>query len=105
MLFLAATTCFAAFVNGAIGYGFSSLTVPLALVFYPNRILNPAIVIIEVFVNVYVLFINLKGVPAVWRRVFPILLGLLPGIALGAMRWPHCSRAGSNSPRTRSFCP
>ncbi|WLA46977.1 sulfite exporter TauE/SafE family protein [Bradyrhizobium elkanii] len=83
MLFLAATTCFAAFVNGAIGYGFSSLTVPLALVFYPNRILNPAIVIIEVFVNVYVLFINLKGVPAVWRRVFPILLGLLPGIALG----------------------
>ncbi|MCA1438484.1 hypothetical protein I6F33_37010 [Bradyrhizobium sp. BRP20] len=29
--FLAATTCFAAFVNGAIGYGFSSLTVPFAL--------------------------------------------------------------------------
>ncbi len=81
MLFLAATTCFAAFVNGAIGYGFSSLTVPPALVFYTNRILNPAIVIIEVFVNV--LLINLKGVPAVWRRVFPILLGLLPGIALG----------------------
>ncbi|MGY4182737.1 putative membrane protein YfcA [Bradyrhizobium sp. USDA 4518] len=81
--FLAATTCFAAFVNGAIGYGFSSLTVPLALVFYTNRILNPAIVIVEVFVNVYVLLINLKGVPAVWRRVFPILVGLLPGIALG----------------------
>ncbi|MGF6313627.1 putative membrane protein YfcA [Bradyrhizobium sp. i1.8.4] len=83
MFFLAATTCFAAFVNGAIGYGFSSLTVPLALIFYTNRVLNPAIVIIEVFVNVYVLLINLKGVPAVWRRVFPILLGLLPGIALG----------------------
>ncbi|MGY4257421.1 putative membrane protein YfcA [Bradyrhizobium sp. USDA 4516] len=81
--FLAATTCFAAFVNGAIGYGFSSLTVPLALVFYTNRILNPAIVIVEVFVNVYVLLINLKGVPAIWRRVFPILVGLLPGIALG----------------------
>ncbi|WP_246788322.1 hypothetical protein [Bradyrhizobium sp. CCBAU 53421] len=61
MLFLGATTCFAAFVNGAIGYGFSSLTVPLALVFYTNRILDPAIVIIEVFVNVYVLVINLKG--------------------------------------------
>ncbi|MHC2331977.1 putative membrane protein YfcA [Bradyrhizobium sp. USDA 4454] len=81
--FLAATTCFAAFVNGAIGYGFSSLTVPLALVFYTNRILNPAIVIVEAFVNVYVLVINLKGVPAVWRRVFPILVGLLPGIAVG----------------------
>ncbi len=83
MFFLAATTFFAAFVNGAIGYGFSSLSVPLALVFYTNRILNPAIVIIEVFVNAYVLSINLKGVPAVWKRVFPILLGLLPGIAIG----------------------
>jgi uncharacterized protein len=81
---LAAIALFAAFVNGAIGYGFSSLTVPLALVFYTNRILNPAVVVIEVFVNFYVLFINMKGVPAVWRRVFPILVGLLPGIAFGA---------------------
>jgi uncharacterized protein len=81
---LAAIALFAAFVNGAIGYGFSSLTVPLALVFYTNRILNPAVVVVEVFVNFYVLFINLKGVPAVWRRVFPILVGLLPGIAFGA---------------------
>jgi hypothetical protein len=30
---LAGVALFAAFVNGAIGYGFSSLTVPLALVF------------------------------------------------------------------------
>src|SRR5213079_841170 len=37
-----------------------------------------------VFLNLYVLCINLKGVPAVWRRVFPILIGLLPGIAVGA---------------------
>jgi len=81
---LAAIALFAAFVNGAIGYGFSSLTVPLALVFYTNRILNPAVVVIEVFVNFYVLFINLKGVPAIWWRVFPILVGLLPGIAVGA---------------------
>jgi uncharacterized membrane protein YfcA len=75
---------FAAFVNGAIGYGFSSLTVPLALVFYTNRILNPAVVLIEVLLNLYVLFINRDGVPAVWKRVFPILIGLLPGIAIGA---------------------
>jgi uncharacterized protein len=81
---LAAIALFAAFVNGAIGYGFSSLTVPLALMFYTNRILNPAVVVVEVFVNFYVLFINMKGVPAIWRRVFPILVGLLPGIAAGA---------------------
>jgi uncharacterized membrane protein YfcA len=76
---------FAAFVNGAIGYGFSSLTVPLALVFYTNRVLNPAVVLIEVLINFYVLAINRQGVPSVWRRVFPILLGLLPGIGLGAL--------------------
>ena len=75
----------AAFVNGAIGYGFSSLTVPLALVLYTNRVLNPAVVVIEVLINFYVLFINLRGVRTVWRRVVPILAGLLPGIAVGAL--------------------
>ena len=82
---LIAISLFAAFVNGALGYGFSSLTVPLALVFYTNRVLNPAIVIMEVFINLYVLFINRAGVPAIWRRALPILLGLLPGIAIGAL--------------------
>ena len=84
IIVLAGIALFAAFVNGAIGYGFSSLTVPLALLFYTNRILNPAVVVIEVFLNLYVLFINRDGVPAVWKRVVPILIGLLPGIAVGA---------------------
>src|SRR5215471_17576567 len=84
VIVLAGIALFAAFVNGAIGYGFSSLTVPLALVFYTNRILNPAVVVVEVFINLYVLLINLNGVPAVWRRVCPIIIGLLPGIAVGA---------------------
>ena len=75
----------AAFVNGALGYGFSSLTVPVALVFYTNRILNPAVVVIEVVINIYVLLMNLSGVSAVWRRALPILIGLLPGIGLGAL--------------------
>jgi uncharacterized protein len=84
VIVLAGIALFAAFVNGAIGYGFSSLTVPLALVFYTNRVLNPAVVVIEVFLNFYVLFINREGVPAIWKRVFPILIGMLPGIAVGA---------------------
>jgi uncharacterized protein len=85
VIVLVGITFFAAFVNGAIGYGFSSLTVPVALVFHTNRILNPALVIIEVFVNLYVLFLNRDSVPAVWKRVLPILIGLLPGIAIGAL--------------------
>src|SRR5712664_4846005 len=84
VIVLAGIALFAAFINGALGYGFSSLTVPLALVFYTNRILNPAVVLIEVLLNLYVLSINLSGVPAVWKRVFHILIGLLPGIAVGA---------------------
>ena len=85
VMVLAGITLLAAFVNGALGYGFSSLTVPVALVFYTNRILNPAIVVIEVFINLYVLFINRDAIPAVWKRVLPILVGLLPGIAAGAL--------------------
>ena len=81
---LAGVTLLAAFVNGALGYGFSSLTVPVALVFTTNRILNPALVVVEVFINLYVLFINRAGVKNVFKRVLPILIGLLPGIAVGS---------------------
>jgi uncharacterized membrane protein YfcA len=82
-LFLAVITFGAAIVNGALGYGFSSLTVPLALLFMTNRVLNPALVLLEVALNAYVLFVNRNSVGAVWRRVMPILLALGPGIALG----------------------
>src|SRR5215831_19981361 len=85
VIVLASTALFAAFINGALGYGFSSLTVPVALVFYANRILNPAVVLVEVVTNFYVLSINLNGVAAVWKRVFPIITGLLPGIGIGAL--------------------
>ena len=83
-LALALITLLAAFVNGALGYGFSSLTVPVGLLFFANRILNPALVLIEVFINLYVLVINRASLPAVARRVYPILIGLLPGVALGS---------------------
>jgi len=75
----------AAFVNGALGYGFSSLTVPVALLFHSNRVLNPALVLVELFINLYVLFINRGSIRAVWRRVYRIVLGLLPGIAVGSV--------------------
>src|SRR5215218_3808248 len=83
MLALGAITLLAATVNGALGYGFSSLTVPLALLFLSNRVLNPALVPIEVALNAYVLWVNRESLPQIWRRVFPIVLGLAPGVALG----------------------
>ena len=85
MIVLAGITLAAAFVNGALGYGFSSLTVPVALVFYANRVLNPALVVIEVFINLYVLYINRSSIQAVWKRVFPILIGLVPGVVVGSL--------------------
>src|SRR2546421_12321225 len=82
-LVLVLTTLLAATVNGAIGYGFSSITAPVALLFYTNRILNPALVWVEVVLNAYVLWVNRASVPHVWRRVVPIVLGLAPGVVLG----------------------
>src|SRR2546427_2674060 len=83
-LALALITLLAATVNGALGYGFSSLTVPVALLFYTNRVLNPALVLVEVVVNTYVLFINRRSLPNVWRRTLPILCGLVPGVVIGS---------------------
>jgi uncharacterized membrane protein YfcA len=93
MLYLAAITFGAATVNGALGYGFSSLTVPLALLFLTNRVLNPALVLVEVVLNAYVLFVNRNSVPAVWRRMVPIIAGLGPGVAIGTMFVAYVSPA------------
>jgi uncharacterized protein len=77
-------TFIAATVNGALGYGFSSITVPVALVFYTNKILNPALVLIELVINAYVLFINRKSIPNIFWRVAPILGGLAVGVGIGS---------------------
>ncbi|MEK6784425.1 MAG: sulfite exporter TauE/SafE family protein [Nitrospirota bacterium] len=77
-------TFVAATANGALGYGFSSITVPVALLFFTNRILNPALVLIELIINAYVLFINRKSIPNVFWRVAPILGGLAVGVGIGS---------------------
>jgi uncharacterized membrane protein YfcA len=73
----------AAVVNGALGYGFSSITVPVALLFLTNRVLSPALVPIEVVLNAYVLWVNRASLPRVWRRMLPVVIGLAPGVILG----------------------
>ncbi len=77
-------TFVAATVNGALGYGFSSITVPIALLFYTNRILNPALVLVELVINAYVLFVNRQSIPNVFWRVAPILGGLAVGVGVGS---------------------
>src|SRR5262249_51090878 len=80
---LVVITLAAASVNGALGYGFSSITVPLALLFLTNRVLNPALVLIEVALNAWVLWVNRDAFALVWRRVLPIVIGLAPGVIVG----------------------
>jgi len=82
---LVVITLIAAVVNGALGYGFSSITVPLALLFLTNRVLNPALVLVEVALNAYVLFVNRDSFRAVFRRMLPIVAGLVPGVVIGTL--------------------
>jgi uncharacterized membrane protein YfcA len=92
-LWLGVITFAAAIVNGALGYGFSSITVPLALLFMANRVLNPALVLIEVALNAYVLWVNRAALPGVRGRVLPIVVGLIPGVALGSAIVSHVNPA------------
>jgi uncharacterized membrane protein YfcA len=82
-LALLAITLLAAIVNGALGYGFSSITVPLALLFLTNRILNPALVLVEVVLNGYTVWVNRAALPHVRGRVLPVIVGLVPGVVIG----------------------
>jgi hypothetical protein len=75
---------FAATVNGALGYGFSSLTVPVALLFFSNKILSPALVLVELAINTWVVVLNRGSLASVRRRALPILIGLIPGVLIGS---------------------
>ncbi|HKA91225.1 MAG TPA: sulfite exporter TauE/SafE family protein [Haliangiales bacterium] len=99
-LILGAVSAVAATVTGALGYGFSSLTVPVALLFYSSRVLNPALILVEVAVNVYALFLNRRAVRRVWPRVAPMVLGLVPGVAVGALM---LSRVAPSTMKTVTF--
>jgi len=74
----------AATVNGALGYGFSSLTVPLALLFFPNKILSPALVLVELAINSWLVVTNWSSLAAARGRAMPIIIGLIPGILIGS---------------------
>lgn len=84
LLALFGVALLAATVNGALGYGVSSLTVPLALLFFPNRILSPALVLIELAINSWLVVTNRESLAAARGRAMPIIVGLIPGILIGS---------------------
>jgi uncharacterized protein len=84
MLVLFVVALFASTVNGAIGYGFSSLTVPIALLFFPNKVLAPALVVVELAINSWIVALNRERLAAARKRAIPIAIGLIPGVLTGS---------------------
>jgi uncharacterized membrane protein YfcA len=82
-LWLGLLALVAALVNGAAGYGFSSIVTPVAILWYSNKVLNPALVIVEVAVNATLLFRERKYIGKTWHRARPVVTTLLPGVILG----------------------
>src|SRR5437773_9691386 len=82
---LAVTSLGAATVNGALGYGYASISVPIALLVVAGRVLNPALVIVEVAINLYALWWNRGAASRVVGRVKPLAAGLVPGVIAGAL--------------------
>jgi uncharacterized membrane protein YfcA len=85
LLFLAAAALAAGTINGLLGYGFSSLMIPTGLLLAPVRLLNPALVLVELPLNAGAALIHHRRIPGLWRELRPFALALLPGIALGAL--------------------
>ena len=86
MLLFALLSLGASFVNGALGYGYSSISTPLALLVLVNKIVNPAYVLLEAMVNT--IMANLSGkknLQASFRRTLPIIATVVPGAIIGSL--------------------
>jgi uncharacterized protein len=84
-IWLAIVALGASLINGAIGYGFSSVVTPIALLWYSNKILNPAVVSVELVVNIALLFRERAYIAATKKRAMPVVTTLLPGVLLGTL--------------------
>lgn len=84
-IWLAILALGAALINGGIGYGFSSIITPIAIFWYSNKVLNPALVMVEVAVNVALVLRERRYIRATWPRARPVVSTLLPGIILGTI--------------------
>jgi uncharacterized membrane protein YfcA len=93
MILLVVISFVAAVVNGALGYGFSSIAVPLALLVVGNRVLNPALVLLEIVLNAHMLWLNRQALPHIWRRALLVVVGLAPGVVFGTAVLTHVDPA------------
>ncbi|HEV2389893.1 MAG TPA: sulfite exporter TauE/SafE family protein [Nitrososphaerales archaeon] len=86
IIFFAVLSLAASVVNGGLGYGYSSLSTPLALLVFVNRILNPAYVLLEAGINTFMLVLaGKKNIVATFRRTVPVIVALVPGVIVGSL--------------------
>jgi uncharacterized protein len=85
LIFFALLSLAASFVNGGLGYGYSSLSVPLAILVVANKIINPVYVLVEAIMNTVMLgFAGKANIKKTFRRVIPIILPVVPGVIIGS---------------------
>lgn len=86
VVYFALLSLAASVVNGGLGYGYSSLSTPLALLVLVNRIVNPAYVLLEAGINTLMLFLSgRRNIAATYRRAVPVVLALIPGVIAGSL--------------------
>ncbi len=85
VIFFAVLSLAASTVNGGLGYGYSSLSVPIAILVFANRIINPIYVLSEACMNTVMLgFSGKSNIKATVRRVAPVAAALFPGVIIGS---------------------
>lgn len=84
-IWLALVALGAAIINGAIGYGFSSIITPIGVLWFSNKLLNPALVSVELLVNVTLLYRERAFISVTKARALPVIRTLLPGVILGTV--------------------
>ncbi len=84
-IWLAFVALGAAIINGAIGYGFSSILTPIGLLWFSNKVLNPALVSVELLVNLTLLYRERAFISVTRARAMPVATTLLPGVILGTV--------------------
>jgi len=83
---LAVLSLGASVINGGLGYGYSSLSIPLALLVVVNRIINPVYVAVEACTNTVMLgFSGRSNIRATFKRVLPLIGALIPGVIVGSL--------------------
>ncbi len=85
LIFFALLSLAASFINGAVGYGYSAISTPLALLILINRIVNPAYVLLQAIINATMVGVSgRKHIKSIFKRCLPVMVAVIPGAILGS---------------------